>query len=281
MWRSVIYDILKEGDRHLRGKIAELVFERVKSQLLGRALHCCSTLELSNFFWDLPSIDVNSLLRDYMANLSIVRDALGMEKLEELSSVLSSDDVRKNLVQLCLFCLKDGETRVGFWTNHYREGFYLCRNCLRRCVEKGFVHQSSTTFFDYEVSSKDEAFNGLVRSLVKATRTITRLAMSANAVEVLSKLNARARAFLREVYVDKRGRGMYGQHPFDYVCTDDQGNAYLVDVTSVRGLNGSPAQLSKGERQVAERAKKAGFRVLVPIVRFLPDWCVLIELMEI
>jgi len=60
----------------------------------------------------------------------------------------------------------------------------------------------------------------------------------------------------------------------------DQGNAYLIDVTSVRGLDSSPAQLSEREKRVAEKAKKAGFKVLVPVVRFLSDWRVLIELVE-
>jgi len=68
---------------------------------------------------------------------------------------------------------------------------------------------------------------------------------------------------------------------FDYICADGQGNKYLVDVTSLRGLKGSPAPLSEKERQVAVVAKKKGFKVLVPVVRFLQDWWVLIELTEV
>jgi hypothetical protein len=40
MQHSVIYDIMRDGDRHLRGKIAELVFKRVKSKLLKSYYWC-------------------------------------------------------------------------------------------------------------------------------------------------------------------------------------------------------------------------------------------------
>jgi hypothetical protein len=96
-------------------------------------------------------------------------------------------------------------------------------------------------------------------------------------VEVLSKLDVQARDLLRELY----RRGSPGQHPFDYVCVDDQGCRYLVDVTSVRGIDASPPPLSKREREVVAMAKEKGFKVLVPVVRFLSDWRVLIELVEV
>jgi hypothetical protein len=54
-----------------------------------------------------------------------------------------------------------------------------------------------------------------------------------------------------------------------------------VDVTSLRGLKVSPAPVSEKERQVSVVAKKKGFKVLVPVVRFLQDWWVLIELTEV
>ena len=53
-----------------------------------------------------------------------------------------------------------------------------------------------------------------------------------------------------------------------------------VDVTSVRGIGKAPAKLSARERQIAEQAKKEGFKILVPTVRFLENWQVMVELVE-
>jgi hypothetical protein len=129
------------------------------------------------------------------------------------------------------------------------------------------------TTTQYFFDDKNRIFHGLVWSLVEASDSLENL----DVVEVLSKLDAQTRDFLRELY----GMGPSGQHPFDYVCVDDQGGKYLVDVTSVRGIDASPAPLSKREQEVVAMAKEKGFKILVPVVRFLPDWRVLIELVEV
>jgi len=54
----------------------------------------------------------------------------------------------------------------------------------------------------------------------------------------------------------------------------------MVDVTSVRGIGKASAKLSARERQIAEQAKKEGFKILVPTVRFLENWQVMVELVE-
>jgi len=54
----------------------------------------------------------------------------------------------------------------------------------------------------------------------------------------------------------------------------------MVDVTSVRGIGKAPAKLSARERQIAEQAKKEGFKILVLTVRFLENWQVMVELVE-
>jgi hypothetical protein len=280
MQRSVIYNIIKDGDRHLRGKIAELIFERVKSQLLERTLYCCNTLDLYHFSnYDSRSIDAlsineKSLLSEYMANLNAAMNILGIEKCE-VSNALSSEDTRKNLRRLCLFCLKEGETCVHVWVNNhsYRCPFHLCSDCLYTCIKKGLIRSVifSDNFTYYEVDSKNEAFHRLVRNLVETMNLIEHL----NIVEVLSRLDAPARVFLYELY-----KKATGQYPFDYVCVDDYGNKYMVDVTSLRERGRMPAKLSKRESQIAEQAKKEGFKILVPVVRFLENWQVQVELME-
>jgi hypothetical protein len=96
-----------------------------------------------------------------------------------------------------------------------------------------------------------------------------------NVVEVLSRLNKSARTFLYGLYKE-----ITGHLPFDYVCVDDYENKYMVDVTSLRGRGRKPAKLSRRERQIAEQAKMKGFKILVPVVRFLENWQVQVELME-
>jgi hypothetical protein len=290
MRRSEIYDILKEGDRHLRGKIAELVFERVKSSLLGKTLHCCDTTRLSLFLATnspIPLIDVSSSIHDYVTKLNFARKALEMAPLE-VSVALLREKIKK-LKGLCLFCLQKGKVRLFIEKDGDRRAFFACEDCFSKCLEKMLLrseakiiqiyHYPATiepiklTTTQYFFDDKNRIFHGLVWSLVEASDSLENL----DVVEVLSKLDAQTRDFLRELYVG----GPSGQHPFDYVCVDDQGGKYLVDVTSVRGIDASPAPLSKREQEVAAMAKEKGFKVLVPVVRFLPDWRVLIELVEV
>jgi hypothetical protein len=48
---SFTYDIIEDGDNYLKGKIAELIFERVRSKLLRKIkiTHCCGVTELKHF----------------------------------------------------------------------------------------------------------------------------------------------------------------------------------------------------------------------------------------
>jgi hypothetical protein len=264
----VIYDIIKDGDRHLRGRIAELIFERVKRRLLNGSLCCCSTLELSHFFDYGPK-----LLSEYMANLKAVMNLLGIKRSKKASTMLSSDNVRRKLMRLCLFCLEEGEAYVSVWVDNYKRYFRLCRRCLNKCIEKGFVSVSY-----YEVDPKNETFNKLVRGLFKVAELMELAPSYQNVIEVLSRLDTSAQAFLNSLY--KRVGAQYGQHPFDYVCVDEHGGKYMVDVTSVRGIGKAPAKLSRRERQIAEQARKEGFKILVPTVRFLENWQVIVELVE-
>jgi len=238
MRRSVIYDILKDGDRHLRGKIAELVFKRVKSQLLKRPC-CCNTMELTYFLMHYAHFKENiSFLLGGESKSYSFGPLIGvpMEEEGETSvNILSEEDIRK-LMKFCLFCLKEGEKEVGIQIDDKCILFYLCDECLGRCVNRGVV---CSTNFTYKVNPNTEAFEELRRFLAKIYRYIT-------IVAVLSKLDPAARIFLYEVYKVWRS-----QYPFDYVCVDEDGNKYLVDVTSIRQENEKPAKLSERENQIA------------------------------
>jgi hypothetical protein len=146
MRHGVIYDIIKDGDRHLRGRIAELIFERVKSQLLKRTLYCCSTLDLYRFFnYDsclIDSLPTNekSLLSKYVKNLNTVRRVIGIGKYKRDSNTLSSEDLRRNLRRLCLFCLKEGENWANIWVNSIHSfPLHLCSGCLEKCIKKELI----------------------------------------------------------------------------------------------------------------------------------------------
>jgi hypothetical protein len=282
--KRIIYDIIKDGDRHLRGRIAELIFERVKQRLLNGSLCCCTTLELHQFFdygprlVDSFSINKNSLLSEYMTNLKAVMNLLGIKKSKKASTMLLSDHVKRKLRRLCLFCLEESEAYVGVWVDNYRRYFRLCRRCLNKCIKKGLVRISSAAFLGYEVDPRNETFNRLVKGLLKVAELVELATNYQNVIEVLSRLDVSAQAFLNSLY--KRVGAQYGQHSFDYLCVDEHGGKYMVDVTSVRGIGKAPAKLSARERQIAEQAKKEGFKILVPTVRFLENWQVMVELVE-
>jgi hypothetical protein len=128
-------------------------------------------------------------------------------------------------------------------------------------LEKGLVQARKGTPLSYEVVTRDRVLRDAIYELITSASWIE--------FDVLYKLDAEARKFLGEVDIGPKGPGQYS---FDYVCVDDQGGKYLVDVTSVRGLDTSPAPLSKKERLIAEHAREAGFKILIPVVRFLHNW---------
>jgi len=210
-----------------------------------------------------------------MTNLNAVMNLLGIKKSKKASTMSSSDHVKRKLRRLCLFCLEKSEAYVGVWVDNYRRYFRLCRRCLNKCIKKGLVRISSAAFLGYEVDPRNETFNRLVKSLLKVAELATNYQ---NVIEVLSRIDTSARASLNSLY--KRVGAQYGQHPFDYLCVDEHGGKYMVDVTSVRGIGKAPAKLSRRERQIAEQAMKEGFKILVPTVRFLENWQVIVELVE-
>jgi hypothetical protein len=270
MQRSVIYDVMRDGDRHLRGKIAELIFKRVRSKLLERPC-CCNTRELTYFFAEYAHFkeEVSFLLGEKPPSSHFYimwASTLEKEGWEEVRRTLSEEEV-KNLGRFCLLCLKEGEKEVCIHIDDSYRLVYLCSNCLRRCMERRFIRFNGR----YEVTPNVERFSYCIRKL-SALLDIRR---NPGVVAVLSRLDSKARIFLYETY-----KAISSQYSFDYVCVDEAGNKYLVDVTSVRQVDEKPAELSKKENQIADKAKEAGFKILVPVVRFLEDWQVQVELTE-
>lgn len=272
--RQKVYDILREGDRHLRGKIAELVFDKVKFQLIREPLYCCTTYKLCNFIRAIRN-DISS----YIEALNIAREFLGMKRLEETFNTLFNKEVGGNLLRgRCLLCLEEGEAEVRIRVEDVHTSFRLCKSCLHVCMEKGLIQSKSRATLSCKARTNPRKLRNLIEKLVARASWIEyNFSKYSDVVEVLSKLDERARRFLWEVDLGPKGPGQYS---FDYVCVDDRGGKYLIDVTSVRGLDASPASFSEKERWVAERAREVGFKILKPVVRFLRDWRVLVELIE-
>ena len=72
---------------------------------------------------------------------------------------------------------------------------------------------------------------------------------------------------------------------FDFICIDDKGGKYVIDVkaTTSQAQNTS-SKISKELRRsshLIQLALEQGFRVLVPIVRLEKDWKIVVELVEI
>jgi len=141
----------------------------------------------------------------------------------------------------------------------------VCGDCLQKALEKGLV---SAHRID---SLKNKDFYRVVKDLHRFAVLIEYYEV----FDFLSRLDESSRDFLYEVY----GRRVSGQHSFDYVCVDVNGDKYLVDVTSV-SFDERPAGLSKKEKQVADKAREKGFKILIPIVKFLNNWVVRTELTE-
>ena len=78
--RYVDYNVLVDGDRHLKGVIAKKVFETVYKKLF-KDFYCCSTLELADvlrrYYNDSSLIksfvDIGTLTYNFMSCLGVVR----------------------------------------------------------------------------------------------------------------------------------------------------------------------------------------------------------------
>jgi hypothetical protein len=73
--------------------------------------------------------------------------------------------------------------------------------------------------------------------------------------------------------------------PFDYICIDNNGEKYVIDVkTTTSQKQTTSSKISKElERssKYIQLALNQGFRVLLPIVRIEKDWKIILELVEI
>jgi hypothetical protein len=72
---------------------------------------------------------------------------------------------------------------------------------------------------------------------------------------------------------------------FDFICIDDKGGKYVIDVkattSQAQSTSGKINKELRKSSHLIQLALEQGFRVLVPIVRLEKDWKIVVELVEI
>jgi hypothetical protein len=183
--------------------------------------------------------------------ISRFRRELNIEKKRELK--LEESPLTR---AICPLCLNKGKMLVH--GPFYRYYLWLCEDCLSKCLKHGVVNGNCI----YHINEDRNDFLTAIKNHIR----IIELMQYMNVFKLLSRLNKVEKDFLLQVY----NEGGSGGCPFDYIAIDKFGNKYLIDVTSVKG-KWTPCVLSKREKEIAKLAKKNGFKVLVPIIRFLEN----------
>jgi hypothetical protein len=250
--------------------------------------------------------ELKRVISEYISVLNALREMLGLEKYGETKVDIETLKARIRSRDTCALCFRSinpyFHVRIYIYMPRRFLGLYtpyeipVCVNCFKRMLEKGFVAplHSTHSFYEgeimrhfivygksvYEIVVEDfyKAIANLANSIERLWEAIYRHNFSV--AHVLSKLDEEAIEFLHKVY----GGGGSGQKPFDYVCVDQNSCRYLVDVTAITLHHEEEVKpiraLSKREKEVAEEAKKLGFKILIPVIRFLENWTVGLELIE-
>jgi hypothetical protein len=277
--KTIRYNILRDGDRHLRGKIAEEVFARVKDKLIRSFILQVNTYHFTSFLSEYERHE--EVIEWILTRLSegLTPSQIVLEASRELELFRKEMDVSVNgegpaaLEGFCIMCFKRGEVKV--------RGLYplkLCGECLEKCLKRGYVRGVEDARFSFlterfEIVPEKHEFERAVERVLQVTSVLRGYE---GCLRLFSMLAEGERAFLHEtLYI--RGSG---QHPFDFIAVGDDGSKYLIDVTSTKGEH-SHAPLSFREKDIAGKAVKAGFRILTPVVRFDANWTVKVELIEL
>ena len=144
----------------------------------------------------------------------------------------------------------------------------ICRKCYERLLEKGIIKKSSGI--------------GVFPSK-EYLRNFALLWFYCKLHGYLKYLD-----FIAKVgdpdFFKKIAAGVYSSL-FDFVCIDDKGERYVIDVkTTTSQMQTTSKKISKELERSSKYIQLAldkGFRVLMPIVRLEKDWRIVLELVEI
>lgn len=267
--KTIRFNLLRDGDRHLRGRIAEEVFSKVKDKLLqGVFMLSCNTHDFDGFYlaWK-----ANRQLMDYLSDRLregaspqqlIAEASRGLDDLRSILGISVNDP--PNLEDPCILCLGKGEVLVHLSAATY---FGLCKSCLQKCLEQGYVKKSVP-----EATQKLESLKEVIKEF---TDMVELLRKYRDHLLLIHRLTKDEKMFLYKVYGS--GRKPY---PFDFIAIGEDGSKYLIDVTSVKDYH-EPAGLTEREELIAKEARRLGFKILIPVVRFDVNWSVVVELREV
>lgn len=288
-------DISKEKNRHLRAKIAEVIYEHIRDKLSTYHLDLCGIYEFRDVLmlhrkYGSIASEIIDCLRDGFNLMDITLNiSKPLDELRQILKIKIKEHITEIPFSYCILCLSNGSIyirKVSKYSNRENEGlktrgslkvpqkeessfelhFYLCEDCAKRCLEKGYIKDEP---FGYTTTPKFAKFENQVRIVSEKIERVwpflrdLPLERLEHILKILLKFTKSELDFLYEVYTQRRS----GQLPFDFIAVGDGGVKYLIDVTSVRKGYGS-ADLSPREREVAERAKKLGFRILMPVIEF-------------
>jgi hypothetical protein len=296
MGRVIYYNILRDGDNTLKGLIAEKIFERVKHLLIGfPQLQCCSTLNLAHLLLRgvHKILDLETIISKYGTKGALENELAEVLRRLRLYVGVSEKDIDPettihNSLYGCPLCLRDSEVyhEEGSITlrtyipdcNHFLHflTIRLCSTCYEYLSKKRYIklldNGLNTELLDDELYIK-LLDNGL-ESLFCTLGLLQELYRYRDAIRILARLDKEDRELLLNIYARPGGR------PFDYICIDEKSNKYLVDVSSTAGIHRA-SPLSKRERELIPMVKARGFKILIPVVEYLGNWNIRVELREI
>ena len=272
-FETLVFNIKRDGDRHLRGKIAELIFEKVSSKLfrtLVENIVICSTSSVRQFLhgikycqgelWYKSAFYGGSFkLKDLVDMLPHYKDILKKESWEEIEFFR-----RKLGIKVLQVFFQPGHC-VLCWRplNGSERSWGICCGCYMAAKSK---------LEKKELKELEDVAKEITNEVSKAKL----VGVFGDVLRVVSKLSVEDVLFLQEVYCGY----LTGPTPFDYIgVAPDGSEKCLIDVTSTR--SGSTAGLSLKERKVAELAKRHGFKILVPVIYFGDNWNVVIKIEEL
>ena len=286
----IIFDIIRDGDNTLRGAIGEKILEYLLREYgfstLG-SLKCYSLNNLSfysaiefikdyEYIVSTHSLPLENFTERVRGNLEHFRELYDrvISRVQKLRKKFGVKDSEFKCyappmgLGYCYICGKRdyrGPLVIVGSEDYLKENpeirrkrphVHLCPRCLEIGIKKGIVIRGRIGFRVHPNYLEDFAYLWLACNLNTYKDLIPFIIKLGNYVFLL-KL---------------RGGGAMGK--FDYICIDKDGNRYLIDVkttTSPRHVQSVIYKKKMKSKDIIYEALKHGFKVLIPLVKFLDN----------
>ena len=301
--------------KYLRAKIAETIFEESYRFRLSSILFdffkkhnvvLCPTIEVARFLCTISireeeneiivhfpeylpyEIHGSMKIQEALKQLRNLHDEIS-EKTHELELAIKGirERISELIKKLDSIKAKLGIASTGIYWNCYYETcllcgewspYRVCDNCSTLMCKRLNGNEFTEAYkllgtidnlvIKLEETSKEyESLRSELRSLEYFIHML----------EFIAKFKPEEILFLKKVYCEEK---ITGPPSFDYVAVSSDGSKkYLIDVTST--ISRHHAGLSPKEKEVAKRALRRGFKILMPIIYFEDDWNITIRVMEL